>query len=122
MALFKNLIINVNVDMEMLEQIFQNSILIIQKLNQMSEKLDAINAALDAATATIAETNELVVKVDADVNKLDAEIQALKDQIANGGTVTEADLDALLVKATAVKDGLASLKAATVAVDEKTEE
>ena len=66
------------------------------------EKLAVIEANLkeyimatvqDLVDAIAAEKAEVTAKIDA----LAAEIQALKDQIAQGGTITEAQLDAVLV-------------------------
>lgn len=59
----------------------------------MSEKLDEVNAAVNA----------LQTSVDTLQANFATEIQALKDQIAAGGTVSEADLDAVLLKVQAVK-------------------
>ncbi len=90
------------------------------QLKMANEKLDKINAALDTANATISEVKGIVVNLDGDVNSLDADIQKLKDQIANGGTVSESDLDALLVKSQSLVDSVAELKASASAVDDKT--
>lgn len=60
---------------------------------QFNRKMEAVMASLEQVRdAVAAEAAEVKAHVDA----LGAEIQALKDQIANGGTVTEADLDQLL--------------------------
>lgn len=59
----------------------------------MSEKLDELNVAVDALQGS----------VDTLQANFATEIQTLKDQIAAGGSVSEADLDAVLAKVQAVK-------------------
>lgn len=60
---------------------------------QFNRKMEEVMATLEQLKdAVAAEAAEVKAHVDA----LAAEVQALKDQIANGGTVTEADLDQVL--------------------------
>ena len=59
-------------------------------------KLDELQAALDAIPPVL----DSIV---ADEAKQASEIQALKDIIANGGTITEAQLDPILARANEIK-------------------
>jgi len=56
--------------------------------------------------ATLAELNAKVDAVAEGVNSLEASIKALKEQVENGGLVSQADLDALMAKVTAIGDDI----------------
>jgi len=64
--------------------------------------VEDLSAKADALTA-------LVANVGGDVTALKAEIQALKDIIAGGGTITEAQLQPVMDKLTALEGQLTSL-------------
>lgn len=59
-------------------------------------KLEDVQAVLDSIPPVLQ-------NIVADEAKQAADIQALKDQIAAGGTITEAQLDPLLERANAIK-------------------
>ncbi len=66
---------------------------VIQQLEMKMAKLTEVQAKQQEA---IAATQAAVARVVEDNTAQNVEIQKLKDQIAAGGTVTEADLDSLL--------------------------
>lgn len=73
--------------------------LILKKENQIMATIDDLQAVLDAIPPVL----DAIV---ADETQLMADLQALKDQIANGSTVTEAQVQSALDKATAIKGRL----------------
>lgn len=85
-------------------QLFGGRCRLERKVDWIMAKLEDLEAALDAIPPVIA-------KIAADEAVLMAEIQALKDQIAAGGTITEAQLQSALDKAVAIKGGLDSVDA-----------
>ncbi len=72
-----------------LGEIYRREGTIMAKLDDVQAALDAIPPVLDAIAA--------------DEAKQATEIQALKDIIAAGGTITEAQLDPLLARANEIK-------------------
>lgn len=74
--------------------------------------VEDINASLDESSSKLdGLTLGLGVVADS-VNSLEAEIVALKDQVAAGGNASLEELQALATKATALKEGLDTLKTA----------
>lgn len=73
----------------------------MQALQQIGKEILIIKKQNRKNMATLAEVKQaladLQTSVDANQEKVIARIQDLKDQIAQGGTVTEADLDELVV-------------------------
>jgi len=57
--------------------------------------------------ATLAEVKAKLTDIAAGVNGLEDAIKALKEQVANGGLVSQADLDALMAQAQAIGDDIA---------------
>ncbi len=72
-----------------LGEIYERGEIIMAKIDDVQAALDAIPPVLDAIAA--------------DEAKQAAEIQSLKDIIAAGGTITEAQLDPLLARANEIK-------------------
>lgn len=65
-----------------------------------------IHCKLGGIMATLQELNDKLDSVAAGVNGLEDAIKALKEQVANGGVVTQAELDGLMAKATAIGDDI----------------
>jgi capsule polysaccharide export protein KpsE/RkpR len=76
---------------------------ILQTVRRLEDKEEVIMAKIDDVQAVLDSIPPVLDAIAADEGKLMAEIQALKDQIAAGGTVTEAQLQAALDSATAIK-------------------
>ncbi len=86
------------------------------RLDQILTLLKALTTQEKTLMATVLTVKQLVTDLDAETNdvaaKIDAQaaaIQALKDQIAAGGAVTQADLDAISDGLTPISDRLKAL-------------
>ncbi len=86
----------------------------------VTRQLDLILTRLESLMASVSEVKQLVSDLNDETNavaaKIDAQaaaIQALKDQIAAGTPVSQADLDAIGRGLTAVSDRLKTLGADT---------
>lgn len=54
--------------------------------------------------ATVLDLQQHLVEINNDVDNLSDQIKLLKDQVANGGVVSQSDLDALVAAAQAIND------------------
>lgn len=82
---------------------FANRLNILEIKMAKIEEVQAAQAAADEALSAA------LARVKEDIDGQAAEIQALKDQIAAGGTVTEAQLDPILERAQSFKAKLDAL-------------
>lgn len=91
-----------------------------ESLRGVNRKLDKIITQNKGLSVTVeglknsvkaldAETTSLATRIEAHQTAQDAAIQALKDQLAAGGTITEADLDGVGVDLSAEVDRLKGL-------------
>lgn len=84
-----------------LNHLHSHQLEMMQALQQIGKEILIIKKQNRKNMATLAEVKQaladLQTSVDANQEKVIARIQDLKDQIAQGGTVTEADLDELVV-------------------------
>lgn len=83
---------------------------ILEKENTIMAKVIDLEAKLDSIA-------KIVESVAVDQTELKNEIQALKDQVAAGGTITEAQLDSPLAKATALEARLQGIDASVPPAD-----
>ncbi len=75
----------------------RQGVTIMATVDELNAKMDAIPPVLDA--------------IEADTNGLKKQIQALSDQIAAGTPVTQAQLDALTIKADGIVNRVQSIDA-----------
>jgi cell division protein FtsB len=80
-----------------LTAIHRQGVNIMATVDELNAKMDAIPPVLDA--------------IEADTNGLKAQIQTLSDQIAAGTPVSQAQLDALVVKADGIVNRVQSIDA-----------
>lgn len=87
-----------------------------RKLDQILAQLNILQTKVDTMAATVTDIKNLVAAIDNETNavaaKVDAQtaaIQDLKDKLAAGGSVSQADLDA-------IKDGLEPISARLTAI------
>ena len=85
---------------------------LLTEIKQEIKKMPSINDVKDVVAAAAAQVTTAVTDaVTKETGEVVAQIQALKDQIAQGGTISQADLDALVASV----QGIAP--AATTAID-----
>jgi hypothetical protein len=89
-----------------------------RKLDRIITLLQALSAKETTVMATVTSIKQLVVEMNDETNAIatkvdaqDAKIKALKDQIAAGGTVSQADLDDISAGLAPISDRLKALGA-----------
>ena len=85
--------------------------LVVALLQALTKQGVEIMAGVQQLDEKVESITKLVGKVGVDVGTTKTEIQQLKDLIAQGGTITEAQLDAPLAKLTAIESALTDLDA-----------
>lgn len=68
-------------------------------------------STVEEVKTELGEVKAIVVNVAGDVDSLIAQVTALKEQLANGTTVTQADLDEIALSVTDLKTTLAGIDA-----------
>ncbi|MBK8772483.1 MAG: hypothetical protein IPM06_18955 [Rhizobiales bacterium] len=86
---------------------------VITRSDNIMANLDALNAESAAQSNELTQINDTIA---AEAAQVAAAIQALKDQIAAGGSITEAQLDPVLVNMQNVTASLAASRTAVEAI------
>lgn len=136
-TMFKRVYFILTLMFEKLKNLFAINYAISKKLDRVNDKLDITNrnlekimadindlrAALSGITGDIATLVQSSKEVNDAIDAVLVKLQELKDQIANGGVITQADLDAVVSEAQAadtagedVKTSLDAAKAKLAAV------
>lgn len=84
---------------------------VIKALTAIKKQGDKIMATVDELNAKMDAIPPVLDAIEADTNGLKAQIQTLSDQIAAGTPVTQAQLDALTIKADSILSRTQSIDA-----------